>query len=746
MPNLLSPLPFLAAILSIFSSPLPAAEIAIPNSSFENSALPSQGGFLYDIAPWVLNSADSTQAFIERINGFSADGPNHLGLAEGAEVTAVLNETYQPDTVYTLRVKIGNRVGWTNGNNRSTYRLAYRVNQVSRTENAASWVVQGNFAEVPGLVLDTTETPEAVGELIRVKLASTGVSRSHFDDVRLEAAAKPVGLVTTKNDSGPGSLRQAIAETPDGGVIRFDPAVFNERENLIFLSGRISLFGRQLVIDASNIAGGVTLHGDRTFDLMWIRDQDGIRADVLLRSLTFRDGANLRGLGGALTIETSSARIENCTFDSNMSVGSGGGAFLARANVVLENCTFTGNSADVGAAIYVTFQQPSSTVIRHCTVTQNVGPAEGGAFRFESEVVATSNIFSGNSGSDLDAIGDGRMVTSDGNLIGEVADQFTRDRIEGNRNRFGLTDPVLAPLTWNGGTVQTHLPLAGSPARDEGATGPESPRFDARGLLRRIGTQADCGAVEAPLNFNLGSSPLPGFGPMADITQPGDEVSALPDFDSPAGETPAFAIDDTNAKYLNFFIENTGVDITPRLGMTTLGGFTVTSGNDEPDRDPASFQIIAQEFGKPDVLVAAGIIPPFTGRNTKQTFHFATVPSPARKYSVMFPSIDGPIDRGGGAGNSMQLAEFELLGAPADKGFRVLDFIDRPDTDPDWNNLTVVFKSTPGKTYGIELSPSLEQTSWIRWAQEIPSQGWVTRFPFADFTRDRFFHRVIEEE
>jgi hypothetical protein len=42
---------------------------------------------------------------------------------------------------------------------------------------------------------------------------------------RPHAQVGPATVVTNTDDDGPGSLRQALLDTPDGGVIQFDPSI-----------------------------------------------------------------------------------------------------------------------------------------------------------------------------------------------------------------------------------------------------------------------------------------------------------------------------------------------------------------------------------------------------------------------------------------------------------------------------------------------------------------------------------------
>jgi hypothetical protein len=58
-------------------------------------------------------------------------------------------------------------------------------------------------------------------------------------------------------------------------------------------------------------------------------------------------------------------------------------------------------------------------------------------------------------------------------------------------------------------------------------------------------------------------------------------------------------------KYLNFDKLNTGFTVTP-AGASTIQGIALTSANDEPNRDPASFKIEGSVNGTTFTTVAEG--------------------------------------------------------------------------------------------------------------------------------------------
>src|SRR6266581_7055625 len=148
---------------------------------------------------------------------------------------------------------------------------------------------------------------------------------------------------------------------------------------------------------------------------------------------------------------------------------------------------------------------------------------------------------------------------------------------------------------------------------------------------------------------------------LSDITQPGDPIVASSTM-SPGSEGVANAIDDQPTKYLNFDKLNTGFTVSPVAGLSLVSGLTLTSANDAPERDPASFTLEGAYDGTNFTLIASGDVPLFTNRFEKLTFLFDNS-IPYLQYRVTFPTVANAA-----AANSMQISEVELLGvlAPPD--------------------------------------------------------------------------------
>jgi len=140
-----------------------------------------------------------------------------------------------------------------------------------------------------------------------------------------------------------------------------------------------------------------------------------------------------------------------------------------------------------------------------------------------------------------------------------------------------------------------------------------------------------------------------------DVSQPGNAV--VPSSDNhPAGEHAGFAIDnDASTKYLNFDKLDTGLTISTTGGVVT--GLGLTSANDSPERDPASFVLSgSNDGGATFTEIASGDVAAFTARFERQELSFAN-DAGYLTYHLVFPTVADE-----GAANSMQIAEIELIG------------------------------------------------------------------------------------
>ena len=186
--------------------------------------------------------------------------------------------------------------------------------------------------------------------------------------------------VINNNDSGTGSLRQAISDAVGGDEIVFNLGSGNETITLSL--GQLTI-DKNLTIDGSNSGGSgvnVTIDGNNLSRVFNITG-----GPVDLSNLTIQNGnGNEYGKGGGILIDESvTASISDCAITGNSIIcsssgdGSGGGGIYNKGTLSISNSTISYNTATTvldqiegsGGGIYNA--QGSSLTIDACTISNN---------------------------------------------------------------------------------------------------------------------------------------------------------------------------------------------------------------------------------------------------------------------------------------------------------------------------------------------------------------------------------------
>jgi len=370
-----------------------------------------------------------------------------------------------------------------------------------------------------------------------------------FDQVRTIPIPPPTSLVVTNlDDSGPGSLREALMLIADGGTVTFDPAL---------AGGTIALTSGQLAIDSSvtidgsdalsvtvsgsgasrvfQVAAGVVVaindlvisdgvgapqgggilnYGNLSLDRVLVTNNtetsagpasfnlggggiyNGEGATLNLTDSTVSNNATLAQPGGGIFgFFNSTINITGSTISGNVGADVAGG-LRSLGNVNIVNSTFSGNTSTVwhGGGI---FHTDGNLDVTHSTFSGNIAPAGTASgivvatFGAPANATLTNNVLEGNGGAFACAIEGGGAATinsGDGNVI-----------TDGSCNPGGgdqsFTDALLGPLADNGGPTLTHALGAGSPAIDTAGAG-ACTATDQRGVARPQGAGCDAGSVE----------------------------------------------------------------------------------------------------------------------------------------------------------------------------------------------------------------------------------------------------------
>ena len=182
----------------------------------------------------------------------------------------------------------------------------------------------------------------------------------------------------------------------------------------------------------------------------------------------------------------------------------GGGVAATNSLSSILNCTVSGNSAgDEGGGVWAGWDA-TTVKVSHSTIFGNDSIYGGRGIHDEGYHSLIRNcILADNSGGDAG----GELVFDDYNLIetmasGAVYTGTTTHHITG-------VDPMLGPLTYNGGTTKTMALKFGSPAKDAGIctdTDDNPVTTDQRGIARPQGSACDIGAYE--LKSGSGTGPM----------------------------------------------------------------------------------------------------------------------------------------------------------------------------------------------------------------------------------------------
>jgi hypothetical protein len=348
--------------------------------------------------------------------------------------------------------------------------------------------------------------------------------------------------VTNANDSGPGSLRQALAIANDGDTI-----------DATGVSGVITLTSGTLLVNHSvtiNGAGADVLAvdgnmGSRVFQTLSAKTVT-ISGFTIRNGHTGTDGAGVdHEDGGTMTISNctisgntaglgagifngSMLTVANTTFSDNMAADGGGIYNSGGGMLTITNSTFSGNSASFGGGIF----NIGAFAITNSTLSGNSAVGFGGGI-FNTQILEIGNtvLQAGDSGANISNTGG--IVTSFGyNLSSDDGGGF----LIGPGDRIN-TNPLLGPLQDNGGPTFTHALLPGSPAIDAGDPSfTPPPFFDQRGpgFNRVANGRIDKGSFEVQ---GPTPSPTPTSTPMPTAT-PIPTATVTPTATATATSTP----------------------------------------------------------------------------------------------------------------------------------------------------------------------------------------------------------------
>ncbi len=303
-------------------------------------------------------------------------------------------------------------------------------------------------------------------------------------------------VVINTNNSGAGSLRQAMVDICPGGTITFS-AVFNTPQTITLTSGEM-LINKDFTINGAG-ANLFTINANNTGRAFLITG-----GTVNLSGMTISGGNALNGgsgggianIGGTLTLtnsvvtgnnapnfgggiySSSPTMIIGSTISNNSAndpTGTTGGGIHSISSLTLINTTVSGNSVPNGNNNGGGIRAEATTSIVNSTITNNsaIGATSAsGIFRNAGTVTIRNSIIAANQNNatrpDAAGVFD---ATSAFNIVGNIGTATGFSAANQNQTGTGASplNPLLGTLGSNGGTTPTHSLLAGSPAIDKGS-------------------------------------------------------------------------------------------------------------------------------------------------------------------------------------------------------------------------------------------------------------------------------------
>lgn len=336
-------------------------------------------------------------------------------------------------------------------------------------------------------------------------------------------------VVTSSDDSGPGTLREVIATACAGTTITFDPRI-----NLILLtSGElpitkgVTILGPgtdKLTISGTNSSrifnitagtatvniSGLTLRDGRPpassangGGAILIANGAGIGAVNISRCAISGNDVSLPGnaLGGAIDNEGGTVSIDQCALVNNIATFRGGAVQnQGFGSMTITNTTIAGNTAGpagLGGGIrsFLPLTLTNCTIFGNSALSGGNISVAGNTLTFKNTIIAGGTLIgSGGTGPDINGTG---FQSADYNLIENTA-AGTVTGITAH-NLTGIK-PNLLPLGYYSSLMPALLPRSNSPVINTGDSLLVS-GTDQRGLPRLVGRRADIGAVETNYAF-----------------------------------------------------------------------------------------------------------------------------------------------------------------------------------------------------------------------------------------------------
>ncbi len=205
--------------------------------------------------------------------------------------------------------------------------------------------------------------------------------------------------VLNTQDSGAGSLRDAVSQAQPGDIIQFSTTLANQ--TITLTSGEIVINpGQNITIDGTGVAG-LQISGNNASRIFHLNSTSVTNGRLTVRNLTLTN-AYTNELGGAIRTEHQGRlTVENVRFANNVADQGGGAIFGAfEGDVTVINSQFDSNRATAAnserGAGAIAFFGTGNLTVQGSSFTNNVGINGGAINSLNGTMLVENSSFIGN--------------------------------------------------------------------------------------------------------------------------------------------------------------------------------------------------------------------------------------------------------------------------------------------------------------------------------------------------------------
>jgi hypothetical protein len=317
-----------------------------------------------------------------------------------------------------------------------------------RNGNAITWTGTLTASTAITFTFTATHTGD-YGDVIKNTAYFSGTLGKDSDNAVFSVECLDAVTVKNANDSGPGSLRQAIADVCPEGPIDFASSLAGRT---ITLSRTLDL-AKNLTIDGSRLAAPVEISGNGAVRVFRVASN----AQVTLENLTMRNG-NAGGGDGGCIISSGVLTLTNSTVKNCQDTPRGGGIFNAAGGtarlitITVENNASTWNGGGISNFGVMTLM--NSRIVSNTARTNSGGIGNFGVMTVTNSTIISNTIFTTYQG--------GGVINAEGGTLTLNNSTISGNSTSGNTPGGGLASVVGAT------TILNNCTLSGNSARSGG--------------------------------------------------------------------------------------------------------------------------------------------------------------------------------------------------------------------------------------------------------------------------------------